>query len=526
MKASGVALSFFALSLLPACAQQAVNGISQNGLKADVSFLASTEMAGRKTASRESRIAANYIASEFLRLGLKPIADDGSYFQNFDLTQAAQDDTHTSLTVRQGSVEKSYQLGHDFDLTWITQTTNPTTVTAPLVFLGHGIHAPEYGYDEFANIDLKGKIVIILPHEPQENNPASPFKGKSHTFHAYDQIKYEAIRKAGAVGILEVIEKNPHRPAPASSAPRQDWFPDAIFSLTDTWDLPVFEITQELANQLLASSGHTIDQLHQQIDADLKPHTFALPQTTVTMTKSYTGRKVVQARNVFGLLEGSDPALKNEYVIVSAHHDHLGTIGDRIQYGADDNSSGEAAMLAVARAFVANGIHPRRSILFASFDAEECGLLGSFHYVSHPLLPLQNAAAILNMDMVGRNEDSPTWKLDPAFTANSINLVGTLYSPDLRRIAEATNQTIHLNLDLKTDAEDREEWLARSDQFAFVSLGVPVILFNGGEHPDYHTENDTWDKLNYPKLEKVSQLIFSIARTVAEDNNRPQYSAK
>ena len=507
-------------------AQQSISGISQNGLKADVSFLAAPEMAGRKAASRESRIAANYIASEFLRLGLKPIAEDGSYFQNFDLTQAAQDDAHTALTVRQGNVEKNYQLGHDFDLTWITQTTNPTSVTAPLVFLGHGIHAPEYGYDEFANIDLKGKIVIILPHEPQENDPASPFKGKWHTFHAYDQIKYEEIRKAGAVGILEVMEKNPHRPAPSSSAPRQDWFPDAINSLTEYWDLPVFEITEELADSLLAASGHSVDQLHQQIDRDLKPHSFLLPQTTVSMTKAYTGRKVVQARNVLGLLEGSDPELKSEYIVVSAHHDHLGTVGDRIQYGADDNASGEAAMLAVARAFSASGQRPRRSILFASFDCEECGLLGSFYYARHPLLPLPRAVAILNMDMVGRNEDSPTWKIDPAYAANSVNLVGTLYSPELRHMAEAANQSVHLNLDFKTDGQDREEWLARSDQFVFVSLGIPAILFNNGEHPDYHTENDTWEKLNYPKLEKISQLIYGIAKSAAEKQDRPHFIAK
>jgi hypothetical protein len=505
-------------------AQQSTTLITQNELKADVYFLAAPEMAGRKTTSRESRIAANYIAAEFLRLGLKPLGDDGSYFQNFDLTLAAQDDAHTVLAVRQGSVEKSYQLGHDFDLTWITQTTNPTTVSAPVVFLGHGIHAPEYGYDEFSGIDLHGKIVIILPHEPQENDANSKFKGKWHTFHAYDQVKYEEIRKAGAVGILEVIEKTPHRPPAASSAPRQDWFPDAIYSLPEYWDLPVFEITEDLANQLLVSSGTTVDELHHQIDRDLKPHSFELKQTMATMSKTYTGRRVVAARNVLGLLEGSDPKLKNEYVVVSAHHDHLGVVGGRTQYGADDNASGEAAMLAVARALVAQGQRPKRSILFASFDSEEAGMLGSFYYAKHPALPLEKAAAVLNMDMVGRNEDSLTWKLDPAYTASSVNLVGTRYSSDLRKIAEQANAPLHLNLDFKTDEEDREEWLARSDQFVFTTLGVPVILFNTGEHPDYHTENDTWDKLNYPKLEKIAQLVLRTAEGVANAAERPRFN--
>ncbi len=160
-----------------------------------------------------------------MRLGLKPLGDDSSYFQKYDLTVAAQDDSHVELTVRSGAQQKSYQLGRDFDLTWITQTTNPTEVTGKVVFLGHGVKAPEYGYDDLASIDLHGKIVMILPHEPQESDPNSKFKGKWHTYHAYDQYKYEDIRRAGAAGILEVMEKSPHRPPTTSSAPRQDWFP-------------------------------------------------------------------------------------------------------------------------------------------------------------------------------------------------------------------------------------------------------------------------------------------------------------
>jgi hypothetical protein len=507
-------------------AQPDPDAIRQDALKADVYFLSAPEMAGRKTTSREAHIAANYIAAEFMRLGLKPLGDDGTYFQNFDLTRASQDNAHVGLTVRQNGVEKSYQLGHDFDLYWITQTTNPTTATGDVVFLGHGIRAPEYGYDDLAGIDLHGKIAIILAHEPQERDPKSKFKGAWHTYHAYDGLKYEEIRKAGAAGILEVIEKNPHRPPAPSSAPREDWFPDAIYSLTEYWDLPVFTITEELANELLASSGKTVDGLHRAIDAEAKPHSFALTGVSATLQKSYTNRRVVKAVNVLGLLKGSDPKLRDEYVIVSAHHDHLGVVGDRTQFGADDNSSGVAAVLEVARAFAAERIRPKRSILFASFDAEEAGMLGSFYYARYPALPIAKAAAVLNMDMIGRDENSPTWKLDPAFTAKSVNLVGTLYSPDLRRAAIESNRSLGLNLDFKTDAEDKEEWLARSDQYVFVTEGVPSILFNTGEHPDYHTENDTWDKLNYPKLEKIAQLVYLTAQDIADKNVRPQFDPR
>ncbi len=171
----------------------------------------------------------------------------------------------------------------------------------------------------------------------------------------------------------------------------------------------------------------------------------------------------MEARNVLGLLEGSDPKLKDEYVIVSAHYDHLGVVGGRTQFGADDNASGVAALLEIARAFVEGGVRPRRSILFASFDSEEAGLLGSFYYARHPALPVEKAAAVLNMDMVGRDEDTPTWKLTPAQTARSVNLVGTLYSPTLRKIAEQQNHAVGLLLDFKTDSEDKEE-MARTQR--------------------------------------------------------------
>lgn len=517
--------SAIALLLLgsAAAAQQADRRILANSLKADVYFLSAEDMAGRKTASHEGRITGNYIASEFLRLGLKPLGDDGSYFQKYDLTVATQDDSNVSLTVRNGAEEKSYQLGHDFDLTWLTQTTNPTKVSGEVVFLGYGVTAPEYGYDDLAHVDLHGKIAIILAHEPQESDPASKFMGKWHTYHAYDQYKWEDIQRAGAAGILTVEEKVQHRPPGSSSAPRQDWFPEAIYSLPGIWDLPVFEITQEVADELLHSSGKTVDGLRKTIDSSFKPQSFELSGMTAELKKAYTNRHVVQARNVIGLLEGSDPKLKDEYVIVSAHYDHLGVVKGRTQFGADDNASGVAALLEIARAFVEGDVKPRRSILFVSFDSEEAGLLGAFYYGRNPVFPLGKAAAVLNMDMIGRNENTPSWKLSPRDTVRSVNVVGTLYSPDLRRDIEQQNNGVGLLLDFKTDTDDKEEWFARSDHYVFATYGVPSVLFNTGEHPDYHTENDTWEKLNYPKLEKITRLVFLTAADVANRDARPAF---
>src|ERR1700690_894060 len=203
----------FALGVLlcvSAAAQRPVDLIQTSNIKAEMFFLSADEMAGRKTASHEAQIAANYIASEFLGFGLKPMGDDGTYFQNFDLVTAWPDKQNMALTARRNGVEKSYQLDHDFDFSDLLESDNPATATGPLVFLGYGVNAPEYGYNDFAGIDLHGKIALVLAHEPQESDPNSRFKGKWNTIHAYDVYKYEQIRKAGAAGLLIVRESTPH----------------------------------------------------------------------------------------------------------------------------------------------------------------------------------------------------------------------------------------------------------------------------------------------------------------------------
>jgi Zn-dependent M28 family amino/carboxypeptidase len=505
-------------------AQNPVDLIQTRNIKAEMFFLSADEMAGRKTASHEAQIAANYIASEFLRFGLKPMGDDGTYFQNFDLVTAWPDMPNMALVARRNGVEKSYQLNHDFDFSDLLESNNPTTVTGPLVFLGYGVNAPEYEYDDFSGIDLHGKIALVLTHEPQESDPNSRFKGKWNTIHAYDVYKYEQIRKAGAAALLIVHESTPHRPPDNPSAPH-DWsIPTPLIALAgSTWDLPIFGITEATADELLSNSGKTIATLQKAIDQGFKPQSFPVAGVEITMKKALRDRQVVRARNVIALLEGSDPKIKDEYVVISGHYDHMGIVQGRIYRGADDNASGTIGVLESARAYTQGKVRPRRSIIFAAFDAEEAAMLGAEYFVENPVLPLAKAAANLNMDMIGRDENTPTWKLDPGQTSNSVNLVGTLYNPDLRRIIEKNNQTIGLQLDFKTDTSDPEQWFDRSDHIIFATKSIPMVLFNTGEHRDYHTENDTWDKINYPKLEKIIRLVFLTSVDVANSDSRPRF---
>ena len=339
-------------------------------------------------------------------------------------------------------------------------------------------------------------------------------------------MKAEQVRKAGALALLIVEPKTRRRPPRVASAPTDaeagPWPQDALAERL--WDIPIFTITPEVANQLLAPSGKTIDSLQDAIDRSLKPQSFEIAGVTVSVRKALKDNRIISTRNVVGLLEGSDPKLKDEAAVVSAHYDHVGTQGGHIFHGADDNASGVIAVMDVAEAFVEGNVRPKRSILFIAYEAEERALLGSAYYVQHPIIPLDKTVANLNMDMIGRDEDSPTWNTTADQNRNSVNIVGSLYSPDLRRIIERSNAKIGLNLDFKTDGNDPESWFARSDHFWFATKSVPMVLFNTGEHPDYHTENDTWNRIDYQKMEKIVRLIFLTAEELTESGQRPRFT--
>ena len=504
--------------------------IRADALKGHIYFLASDEMGGRDSLSPEGRVTAQYIAGFFHRAGLEPIGDNRTYFQNFPMVAAQVDREATMLRARIGATgtherEHAYVVGPDFTLG--RQGGVDVRVDAPLVFAGYGVSAPEFDYDDFKGVDVAGKVVMVLTHEPQETDPASRFKGRFNTVHAYNWWKPEVIRRHGAAAILIVQDNVTHRPPRVPSGPtngqvRTDRPGHALTS--PFWDLPFFTITRRVADELLAPTGKTVDQLQADIDRAGTPQSQPVPGVSIELRRAIASRQVIQTRNVIGMLEGSDPKLKDEYVLITGHYDHVGQKESFIFHGADDNASAVAAVIAMAEAFAA-GPRPRRSIVFLVFEAEEDGLLGAFHYVNTPVVPLDKTVAVLNMDMIGRDEDSPTWNTKAADNRNGVNVVGTLYNPDLRRIVEAENQKIGLKLDYKTDGDDREGWFSRSDQYPFAVKGVPMVFFNTGEHPDYHTAQDTWDRINYPKIEKIARLVYLSARNVADASTRPKFVA-
>jgi hypothetical protein len=504
-----------------AAAPRAAELIDQTDLKAQISFLASENLAGRNAGSAEDHIATDYIASEFLRLGLKPAGDNGSYFQNLTILTGDIDRDKTQLTAKVGGAEQTFKLGND--VRWVRQSLRPDTACGDIVFAGYGISAPEYGYDDLAGVDVKGKVVLAFNREPQADDPNSRFMGAWDSYHAFNWEKVEQIRKRGAAGILLVQERTPRafKPTRASSPRPSGGLSYALAG--EMYDIAVLSISREIADRFLASSGHTVDALQSEIDQTLHPQSFSVPNSSACLTKAVNHVEEHKARNVIALLEGSDPKLKDETVIVTGHHDHMGAENGHIYYGADDNASGVAGLMGIAKAFVKGGVRPRRSVLFVAYDAEERIFLGSYYYVTHPAVPLDRTVATLNLDMIGRDENDANWPVPPDGNVNMVNILGTRYNPALRDVFARVNRRIGLKLDYKMDTVDPDVLWSRSDHVWFVVRHIPQAEFQTGLHPDYHTDNDTWQRINYPKLTKIVRLAFLATADLANADKKVEF---
>jgi Peptidase family M28/PA domain len=493
--------------------QRATAFVDPNDLKADIAFLASDDLKGRNSGSEEDHIATDYIATQFMRLGLKPAGDNGTYFQNMEIDTADVDREHTTLTAKIAGVEHTYVFGQDFH--WSRQSLHPASACGEIEFAGYGIDAPEYGYDDFSGIDVKGKVALVLGREPQANDTNSKFAGTWDTYHAFYWEKLEELRKRGAAGLLLVQDRvrRPVKQTPASS-PRASGGPSYALA-GQMWDIPTFTVSRKVADELLAPSGKTTDELQESIDRTLRPDSIEVPSSSACLSKNFTDLQKHDGRNVVALIEGSDPTLKSQAVIVTAHHDHMGVVNGHIYHGADDNASGVAGLLEIARAFSQGKIHPKRSVLFIAYDGEERIFLGSYYYVTHPIIPLDQTVANINMDMIGRNENDANWPVPPDGNVNMVNVLGTRYNPGLRKVIDRENDHIGLKLDYKMDVVDPDSLWSRSDHFWFATLHIPQVEFQTGLHPDYHTDHDTWDRINYPKLTKIVRLVFLSVDEVA-----------
>ncbi len=503
--------------------------ITEADLKANLAFIASDALQGRMSLQPGDDVAAQWVASEFAKAGLEGAAH-GSYLQPVPLIEYRADRTLSYVALKRDGKTEQWKFPDAYGT-----FPRDVDVTASVVFAGFGITAPELEYDDYQGIDAHGKIVLVFDHEPQETDANSIFNGTGNTRYATTRVKVLNAQAHGAVGVLIVAEPNRKHPSNQERVARIGGTTTRAIPLPqqalaeDELHTPSAVVSDAIGKELLTNAGATPSEIQAAIDRDLKPQSRVLPDTDATIHFRNLSTRSGTSYNAVGLLEGSDPNLKQETILISAHHDHDGMSLDQIWHGADDNGSGTVGVVELAHAFTANPRKPKRSILFVVFAAEERGLLGAFYMAAHPLCPLDTTRAMINFDMIGRDE-KPSNQTDgliniPADTTNRLNLIGATYSPDYNHTVQEENRYVGLTLDYRFDHESALNVFFRSDQFPFVLHNVPAFWWFTGFHPDYHHVTDTADKIDYTKMTKILRLAYLSAWQFADEASTPKFVA-
>jgi hypothetical protein len=473
-------------------------------LSHDVKFLASDEMDGRGPGTAGIDKAAEFIRAEFKKVGLTSAVSDGSYFQPFVVPMGRQpiaEKTFLEITGPDNTVWK-LELGKDYRGFY---TPDQKVVEAPIVFVGYGISAPDFGYDDYADIDVEGKFVLLIRREPQQDNKDSVFNGDQVTAHSYFNTKIKQAFDRKAAGILLVND-----PFTVRKDKRDAFAPQGSVNLSQR-KLAFVHLSQSAANQLLEKAPikandtnlTSVDSIESHINNQLKPISQTLEGWTVKFHGEFVSRSA-KTVNVAGILEGEGP-LADETVVIGAHYDHLGYGGagsrrpgdNSVHNGADDNASGTAALIELARRMTQSD-RPRRRVLFIAFSGEERGLLGSKFYAKEPLLPLEKTVAMFNYDMIGnlRNDQLEIHGVGSGSTFDAIiDSVASDYDLKLKK-----NRPV----------------MPASDHHSFYQKKVPVLFFFTGITQLYHTPDDDFETLNIAGLARV--VNFSEAVIVATVN--------
>jgi hypothetical protein len=512
------------------------DSIRQQDLTADLFFLAGDGFRGRLTATPENDLASEFIASRFARMGLKRIGTDGTYFQPFQLSTASLGPTNR-LRIERARMEFDFASPQKF----FPMAFSPNAkASGQLAFLGFGISAPGLGHDDYSGVNAFGKIVLVLDHEPGEYDAKSPFDGVVMSHHATPGLKALVAERHGAAGILFVTDVHNHRDRENfEGLARAAWpekppriRPYLLQEWVERVHIPAAQVSFELIETLLGDKKISLADLGKAAE---KPRAEKVPdigEIWVALTTDVR-HEIVPDRNVVAALEGRDAKLKDEWVVISCHHDHNGADGQTVWNGADDNGSGTVGMLEIAEAYALaarDGHRPRRSILFAAFNSEERGLLGSWAFVERPLVPLNKIAAVLNMDMIGRDEEVPQGGgrrfrglsvQSAESNHNAVNLLGHSRSRLLTESIERANGAFGLTLKKVLD-NNSSNLLRRSDQWPFLQQGVPAVFFHTGLHPDYHTPGDRPERINYEKMERIVRLVHQASWDLAQQTERPR----
>ena len=530
-----------------------------------VELLAADDMEGRGVGTDGLDKAAAYIAEQFKEIGLKTdVCDDGP-FQKFALSSTPQVGKDNTLTLigppgEDGQQPKPIELKLTADFMPLA-ISGAGEFDLPLVFVGYGITAKEKKYDDYEGVDVKGKMVVIFRHEPQQNDAESPFDGTKTTQYAPFAAKVSNAYAQGAAGIIFCtdqveIQRNVHARMTAwqrsldkltaehakfkeieeptlEQIKAQQQKVEKLLKQTEvlgkalsaTYDpvlpfrsarqgdqhegFPIVHCRREVLDRMInAALGCDLAKLEEQIDDGPKPHSQELTGWRAT-GKIDVQRNETLVKNVVGVLEGEGPNA-DETIVIGAHYDHVGfrmLAGEKkeVRNGADDNASGTAAMIEIARTLAARDKKPGRRIVFIAFTAEERGLLGSAHYVNHPLFPIKKTVAMLNMDMVGRLND------------NKLIVHGSGTAKGFEGLLDELNGEHGFEMSKKPGG------FGASDHSSFYGKRIPVLFLFSGLHEDYHRPTDDFEKINVPGMRRITQMAIEIAERWANADGRPEY---
>lgn len=460
--------------------------------------LASEEFEGRGSGTKGNELAAYYIAERFAEYGLKPIGtsryhdlqarmDGSGYFQPFRVYVGAEAGKANRLEAEVNGKRLSFKIREDYMPEAVASTS---TAKGELVFVGYGIHSSLAGHEDYTGLDVKGKVVVALEGTP-------PVTEGPNLLRAYQSARAKArtAKEQGAVALILVQKED---------SP----LPEAIAGRGADSGIPVVTLRRKAAERLLAACGVSLEELWQNPKGRPLGNVLVNVQTEVVQKYGATA-------NIVGVVEGTDPKLKDEYIVIGAHMDHLGWGYQggslysgklpAIHYGADDNASGTAGLLELAQYFAANP--PKRSLIFIAFSGEELGLLGSAHYTRNPIIPLEKTVAMLNMDMIGRLRD------------DQLSVIGADSSPAWRPLLEELNAEAGFNLATGGGAIG-----GGSDHASFLARRIPVLFFFTGMHREYHTPADKPETINAAGEARVVRFVASVAERVANTSERIAFS--
>ncbi|MFC1563358.1 M28 family peptidase [candidate division KSB1 bacterium] len=485
--------------------------INKHDLYTHLSFIASDELQGRNTPSKELKIAARYLASHVAGYGLKPIMPDGSYFQDIPLEITTISESQTNLSIISEENKKVYSFQESFRIS----SDNEGVYSGEVVFVGGGVNAPDLGWDDYAGMNIEGKFVIHVDGDLPDNHPINRPENRGYLYNSY---MYP--RSQGALGIISIIDEdrennlrergigfdNPERGEVIWNEDENNRQGDQPSS--DPQRGPYINVTirHSVAAEILGISENELIGMFEMIRNGHQVPGRELNKTIEI--KAGINKRRGLTRNVVAVIEGSDKKLKDEYIVIGSHYDHVGAREGKVNNGADDDGSGTVAMLEIAQALSVE--RPKRSVILVWHTGEEKGLWGGHWFVANSPVPLQNISAVLQMDMISRNDPDSIYVIGSHFLSSELDEINNDES-DKRKLI---NLSHYYN-----DPNMRRNYHRNSDHYAYHLAGIPTIFYFCGVHEDLHSPTDTIDKCDFDKMEKVTKFVYAMCYRLGNTKN-------